>query len=285
MSKYQSSSQFLEAYGYEAGDGYYVKTWIDTQERPTRTLIPAQEWVGLSVEDFEKKAKKRGWIEDGGTQGIDLAKTAQSNSINRYVTPIDAQEYVEKSVTPYPCKHCHQMPVVELWGDLRHSVVCLNPHCSHWIGTLEFWGTDREQAIASWNKANLLGQQLNLCKHCGNKEPLLTTRSDQFYIIKCGSKGCFNQVQCAYQSSEKVIDAWNKENPFRLVPTTKPDPAYKKKFNEVQAELDLLNAREAVVQSAKALVQSAKDQSRILNFSQLQTVVKILEELKEIERG
>ena len=48
----QSISEFLESHGYVAKDGVYVR---DTQ------IIDPQEWLGLSLESFSRKAIGKGW--------------------------------------------------------------------------------------------------------------------------------------------------------------------------------------------------------------------------------
>lgn len=55
---YQSISELLEANGYREKEGKYIKELGHYNQ----IWITPDEWMGLSVEDFEKKARAKNWI-------------------------------------------------------------------------------------------------------------------------------------------------------------------------------------------------------------------------------
>lgn len=85
----QSISELLEFAGYVAGDGEYIST-----NHLPRIVIPASEWVGLTVEEFKKKAHAKRWIAKSGNAPASDVIIPERRST--YVSEEEAERYASQ---------------------------------------------------------------------------------------------------------------------------------------------------------------------------------------------
>ena len=175
----QSISEFLESHGYVAKEGVYVR---DTQ------IIDPQEWLGLSLESFSRKAIEKGW-----TQPTSLGDKKENNLESSSLIHSLCRKPIPRPLIQVPASY--DLIPAKLSGFTAKPLIFLDENkltqYDYYIHE-DYYYQELERRI-KWTKASLVRQELAVQAKEKHKRRIEMTDDEKVgYVSKYGMEAFFD---------------------------------------------------------------------------------------------